>query len=282
MVNRYGEAKSMEEFCNKMQLMNAMGYQGIFEAAGHKLNDIGGVMLWKLNAAFPSVVWQVYDWFLQPNAGYYFMQNACEPLHVQLNLSDYKVAVINRRYKPASGLNVKATLYDIDLKPVFNRTEGLSLFQSEVKEMFSLAGEIEKTKGVTFVVLDLKDGSGKVVSNNTYWLSSDGDFKTMNDMREIEVNVKLLMSVVMNTEKEWTVEIANPSDMLAFFVRAQLMDGLDEILPSYWSGNYITLAPGDTKKLTVSCPVSLSGGVSPRLRISGWNVKDSVITLEKD
>ena len=282
MVNRYGEAKSMEEFCDKMQLMNAMGYQGIFEAAGHKLNEIGGVMLWKLNAAFPSVVWQVYDWFLQPNAGYYFMQNACEPLHVQLNLSDYKVAVINRRYKPASGLTAKAALYDIDLKPVYNRTESLSLFQSEVKEIFSLADEIEKTKGVTFVVLNLKDGSGKVVSNNTYWLSSDGDFTTMNDMREIEVNVKLLMSELKNTEKEWTVEIANPSDMLAFFVRAQLMDGLDEILPSYWSGNYITLAPGDSKKLTVSCPVSMSGGVSPRLRVSGWNVKERVITLEKD
>ena len=63
MVKRYGEPVSMEDFCNKMQLMNAIGYQGIFEAAGHKLNDIGGVMLWKLNAAFPSVVWQVYDWY---------------------------------------------------------------------------------------------------------------------------------------------------------------------------------------------------------------------------
>ena len=84
MVKRYGEPVSMEDFCNKMQLMNAIGYQGIFEAAGHKLNDIGGVMLWKINAAFPSVVWQVYDWFLMPNAGYYFMQNACEPVHIQL------------------------------------------------------------------------------------------------------------------------------------------------------------------------------------------------------
>ena len=98
MVKRYGEPVSMEDFCNKMQLMNAIGYQGIFEAAGHKLNDIGGVMLWKLNAAFPSVVWQVYDWFLQPNAGYYFMQNACEPVHIQLNPANQKVHVINRTY----------------------------------------------------------------------------------------------------------------------------------------------------------------------------------------
>jgi len=47
MVKRYGEPSDMKEFCDKMQLLNAIGYQGIFEAAGHKLNDIGGVMLWK-------------------------------------------------------------------------------------------------------------------------------------------------------------------------------------------------------------------------------------------
>ncbi|MBW6500040.1 MAG: hypothetical protein K0B05_01495 [Bacteroidales bacterium] len=282
MVNRYGEAESMEEFCDKMQLMNAMGYQGIFEAAGHKLNDIGGVMLWKLNAAFPSVVWQVYDWFLQPNAGYYFMQNACEPLHVQLNLSDYMVAAVNRRYKPAPGLTVTATLFSNDLKPVFNQSVVLSLSPSEVKEAISLAPEIEKIKGVTFVVLKLKDGTGKTISNNTYWLSSDGDSKAMNEMKETEVNVIARISDVRNTEKVWNVEISNPSDMLAFFIRAQLMDGPDEILPTYWSGNYITLAPGDSVKLTVSCPVSLSGGGSPRLRVSGWNVKESVVTLEKD
>ncbi|MFO7621358.1 MAG: beta galactosidase jelly roll domain-containing protein [Bacteroidales bacterium] len=282
MVNRYGEAKSMEEFCDKMQLMNAMGYQGIFEAAGHKLNDIGGVMLWKLNAAFPSVVWQVYDWFLQPNAGYYFMQNACEPLHVQLNLSDYRVAAINRRYKPAPGLTVTATLFGNDLKPVFNQSAGLSLSPSEVKEAMSLAPEIEKIRGVTFVVLNLKEGAGKTVSNNTYWLSSDGDFKAMNEMREVDVNVKVQLRGVKNAEKEWGVEISNPSDRLAFFIRAQLMSGTDEILPSYWSGNYITLAPGESMKLTVSCPVSLSMGVSPRLRVSGWNVAEKLVTPEMD
>jgi len=41
MVKRFGKPTGMEEFCDKMQLMNAIGYQGIFEAAGHKLNDIG-------------------------------------------------------------------------------------------------------------------------------------------------------------------------------------------------------------------------------------------------
>jgi exo-1,4-beta-D-glucosaminidase len=61
MVNRYGEPTGMKDFSDKMQLLNADSYRGIFEAVGHKLNQTGGVMLWKLNAAFPSVVWQVYD-----------------------------------------------------------------------------------------------------------------------------------------------------------------------------------------------------------------------------
>ena len=53
-----------------------MGTAESLKPAGHHLTQTGGVMLWKLNAAFPSVVWQIYDWYLEPNAGYYFMRNA--------------------------------------------------------------------------------------------------------------------------------------------------------------------------------------------------------------
>jgi hypothetical protein len=103
MIKRYGQPATIVNFSDKMQLMNAVGYQGIFEADGHKLNETGGVMLWKLNAALPSVVWQIYDWYLEPNAGYYAMQNACEPLHIQFNQDDSTAAVINRMHK-ATGM----------------------------------------------------------------------------------------------------------------------------------------------------------------------------------
>jgi len=53
MVDRYGKPKSIRDFSDKMQLLNAGGYRAIFEATGHKLRETGGVMLWKLNAAFP-------------------------------------------------------------------------------------------------------------------------------------------------------------------------------------------------------------------------------------
>jgi beta-galactosidase/beta-glucuronidase len=279
MVKRYGEPVSMENFCDKMQLMNAIGYQGIFEAAGHMLNDIGGVMLWKINAAFPSVVWQVYDWYLQTNAGYYTMQNACEPLHIQLNLIDNKVTVVNRKYKPAPNLTAVVEVFDIDSRSIFREEAYFSLGASEVKESTSLAEVLDKSKGVSFIMLNLKNNAGEVVSHNVYWISKNGDYKAMNKLPEISVSASLLKTENGKTETKRTFSITNNSGKIAFFIRPQIMGDGREILPSYWSGNYITLAPGEKTILSVSCPDKALKGKTQLLKINGWNVKEQEINL---
>lgn len=279
MVKRYGEAVSMEDFCDKMQLMNAMGYQGIFEAAGHKLNDIGGVMLWKLNAAFPSVVWQVYDYYLMPNAGYYFMQNAVEPIHIQLNLADNKVLALNRTYSNVSGLTAVADVYGMDSKRIFHEEKSISLNATQVSEASSLSSVLSGTKEVRFVVLRLKDKSGKTVSYNSYWLHPDNDFRSLNDMKNTEVNVKITGYDETKNDRSWTVEVANNSDQLAFFIRPQLMTDGAEALPSLWSAGYFTLAPGESRIIKVTVPTAVLEGKEPQVKISGWNVNGIVTDL---
>jgi hypothetical protein len=279
-VRRYGEPRSMKDFCDKMQLMNAIGYQGIFEAAGHKLNDIGGVMLWKLNAAFPSVVWQVYDWFLQTNAGYYFMQNACEPLHIQLNLSNMKVMIINRKYKPAPALIAQIEVYSTESKSLFKEEAFFNLGPSEVKETTSLNSIREKNEGILFVVLNLKDNDDRIISHNVYWLSSDGNYKAISNLPETSVTVKLLKQGQSKSDKKYTISVTNNSGKLAFFIRSQLMAEGEEVLPSYWSGNYFTLAPSESRMLTVSCPLAKLNGMVPDIKISGWNVNEKEISTD--
>jgi hypothetical protein len=281
MVKRYGEPVSMEDFCNKMQLMNAIGYQGIFEAAGHKLNDIGGVMLWKLNAAFPSVVWQVYDWFLQPNAGYYFMQNACEPIHIQLNLNSQKVMILNRTYKPVSNLTAHVGVYSLDSESLFTEEINISLAATEVKEITPLTSILGSARDIVFVVLNLKNSSGKVVSHNVYWLSNDGDYKTINDMPVTAVQSRILKEEQDKTEKIWTIQITNTTNKLAFFIRPQLIADGEEILPSFWSANYITLAPSESTIVSVSCPIEKLTREAPVIKISGWNVDAQNLVLNK-
>jgi len=279
MIKRHGEPQSMEDFSNKMQLMNAVGYQGIFEAAGHKLNDIGGVMLWKLNAAFPSVFWQVYDWYMMPNAGYYFMKGACEPIHIQLNLISNKVLVINRPYKPAANLTALVELYGADSKKLYTETVKVTMASSEVKEVSSLSTQLTQAKGVTFVLLTLKDASGKVVSRNTYWISSTNDFKPLNEMTKTTVQTKILKSEKLKSENKWTIQVANNTDKIAFFIRPQILAEGAEVLPSFWSDSYFTLAPSETTTITVSCPAVNLNGKKTGLKISGWNLPEQVLLI---
>jgi beta-galactosidase/beta-glucuronidase len=282
MIKRYGEPSGMENFCDKMQLMNAIGYQGIFEAAGHKLNDIGGIMLWKINAAFPSLVWQVYDWFLMPNAGYYFMQNACEPVHIQLNLMNNKITVVNRTYKPKSDLTAQVDVFGLDSKSVFHEAAKVSLGATDVKETTSVANVLAESKGVVFVILNLKDGMGKTISHNAYWLSKDNDYKTMNTMAETAVSVNVLKEENGKHDRKWVLQVTNSSDKIAFFIRPQVMAGGEEILPSFWSESYFTLAPTETTTITVTCPLVKLIGRTPVLKVSGWNVTAKEISLKKN
>jgi len=273
-IKRYGEPVS-----NKMQLMNATGYQGIFEAAGHKLNDIGGVMLWKLNAAFPSVVWQVYDWYLQPNAGYYSMQNACEPVHIQLNLNNNTVTILNRTYKAVKSLTADVRVYNMDSKSLFKEEVYFSLSPSEVKETTSLSRVLNKNKGIAFIVLNLKNADDDIISHNVYWLSPDGDFKALNELPSSQVQVNLLSEEKGDKETTWIIQISNNNDRIAFFTRSQIMSAGEEILPGYWSGNYITLAPAENTTFTVTCPSAVLEGQDTYLRVSGWNVEAQNISL---
>jgi hypothetical protein len=54
----------------------------------------------------------------------------------------------------------------------------------------------------------------------------------------------------------------------------------EEILPSYWSANYFTLAPSETITVTVSCPVAILKGKTPVVKISGWNVDKQELVLK--
>ncbi len=279
MAQRYGAPESMKDFSLKMQLLNAGGYRAIFEAAGHKLNETGGVMLWKLNAAFPSVIWQIYDWYLEPNAGYYFMKSACEPLHIQLNLDDSAVAVINRTYHPQLQVSYQAEITDINGKSLYKKSGLINADTTSEKEILSLSDVIKNIKGVSFVSLQLIDKNKKPVSENVYWMSPLHDFTSLHQMQPANVNVKVIKSEVIAGAYQWTIQLSNTSKQLAFFINPQLMNGDEEVLPSFWSDNYVSIPAGEAKIITVSCAADKLNNTVPSLKIEGWNIKEQSLSL---
>ena len=122
--------------------------------------------------------------------------------------------------------------------------------------------------------MHLTNADNEVISHNVYWLSPDGDYKAINSLIEGDIQVNVFETEDPKKGKEWSVRLTNESDKLAFFTHLQLMAKDKEILPSYWSGNYVTLAPSEKITLTVTCPEAILSGKEPYIKISGWNIED--------
>jgi hypothetical protein len=170
-------------------------------------------------------------------------------------------------------------LFDTSSKSVLHNTEIVKLSSTEVKESLSLGSVLAGQKDVTFVVLKLVDTKGSIVSHNVYWVASNKDFKTLNSLSKTEIQVKVLKTSKGNNESKWTIRFANPGDKIAFFIHPQLVAGEYEVLPSYWSANYFTLAPKESLTVTVGCPPEKIAGRIPVLKVEGWNIGENVIPL---
>jgi exo-1,4-beta-D-glucosaminidase len=277
MIKRLGESKGLKDFSDKMQIMNADGYRGIFEAAGHQLNNNGGVLLWKLNPAFPSVIWQIFDYYLAPNAGYYFMQNACEKIHVQLNLDDSVVAIVNRTFHAQSNIVLDAAMYDINGKLLFQQKKNLNIGESEVMKTIPLSTILSKYTQLSFVVLNLKDAEGHSISHNVYWFAKDHQYQSLKSIDPAKLDVKIIGKETDSINARWRIQFINSGKQMAFFVHPKITSGQDEIFPGFWSGNYFTLAPGESIMLDATYPNASIINKKLQLKLSGWNRNDEMI-----
>lgn len=249
--NVYGfNSKDAAEYVRTAQIVNAEGYRAMFEAANAKLWDItSGVMLWKLNSAAPEVLWLIYDWFLNPNSAYYFSRKACEPLHIQMNANDSKVLIINAQIKGQKDLKVRAKVFDFDLKEKWSREEKVSVEENSYKEVFTVP-QINNITPVYFVRLELLDNKGNVVSDNFYWRSAseNENYSALAKLKDVKLNVSY-KTEEKDGEYSLTVSVKNKTKQLAFLNRLAVIkkDSNEEVLPTIWSDNFLTLMPGEEK-----------------------------------
>ena len=226
-------------------------------------------MLWKLNATWPQVLWQIYDWFLNPNAGYYYAKNALEPLHIQMNEHNRMVSVINTMHRSHEELTADIRLYDFNMNIAWQKQQQLSIGEDRYQELFA----IPQPEGITpvyFARLLLKDKNGKVVSENFYWLSADGknDFRAIAQMPKVDLQLTSTTTtkdgdIVMN------IKAKNPTNRLAFMHRLMITKGNsdDEVLPTFWTDNFLTILPGEECEVTATFARQDLDGAIPVLKL---------------
>ena len=287
----YGEPTDIEDYCWKAHFMAAVAHRAMREAVNHRMWELtSGFGDWKLNAAFPDVQWQLYDWFLRPTVSLYFVRKSCAPLVVQLSPLDQSVCVVNNTLAECRGLVVRARIVNLALRTIGEREATLDVRANAFREVFTLPRPQERDlSNIQFVRLELRDSSGALLADNFYWLPWHRAYDTtsrlhrMPELRRLpraRVVVDLLSALAPaiggRDELAGRVRVANPSaDRLVFFLRLAVGAGPDgeEALPSWWDDNYLSLLPGEERTIGVRLPAASLGGKDPWLRIDGSNVE---------
>jgi exo-1,4-beta-D-glucosaminidase len=213
-----------------------------------------------------------------PNGAFYGAKNACEPLHIQYCYDDNSIKIVNCFYHDFSGLIAKVSIFDFNMTEVMSTMMDAKVAADGSEKISTIEIPKDITK-VYFLKLELLDASGKQVSSNFYWLSSNGDEKAdFTDLMKLpatNVNVTATSLRQEGNKGQLTVTIENPGTGLAFAVNPKIlkMTSKDPVLPVFWEDNYITLLPKEKRTLQVEFDMKNLDGDKPFLKVDGWNVK---------
>jgi len=252
----YGEATSLEDFCKKAQLINYDSYRAIFESWNSRLwHNTSGVLLWMSHPAWPSVEWQCYSWDYETNGSWFGCRKACEALHIQMNLDDCSVVVINTSNRETDGLKAEFTCRALDGTLLCKRTGKIeSVPANSLTKVFN--AELPDYGGVYIVRLRLLEGS-KVISDNDYIRKGQSvkDFTALNDLGSTELLISKVSSLGEDEDgcRVISFDITNKGKNSAVSVKLNLVDAGNgqQILPAYFSDGYFNLLPSERRTLTV-------------------------------
>jgi exo-1,4-beta-D-glucosaminidase len=293
----YGKSADLADYLRKAQAMAYDGERAMFEAYRENKYTSTGVIQWMLNNAWPSTIWHLYDYYLQPAGGFYGARKANEPVHIQFSYDDRSVVLVNAGNAALSGLTASAELYGFDLRKQFSRQVTVDASEDSSQKLFPIP-EADNGTTLSFLNLQLKDNHGHLLSSNFYWLPatystfdwanttfvytpspSYEDVTQLNQLPRVRVAAKLSPASGKATAR---VRVTNPGKNLAFMVTLRAVNKTDEkeILPVFWDDNYFALLPGESRTVTVHyMPGELSSLRRIAIEVGGWNVEPQTVSL---
>ena len=111
----YGQSTGIEQFCQKAAALNYDYNRAIMEAAGSRMwNGCNGVLLWMSKSAWANLNWSTYDYYYGVDGTYFGVKKACEPIHIQWDLRNWQVSVVNATQTDRNRLTAVAQVYNLN------------------------------------------------------------------------------------------------------------------------------------------------------------------------
>ena len=272
--NRFGDAKDIDEYLYRADMLNYESTKAMFESFRARWPHTTGIIQWMLNGARPGIYWQLYDYYKQPNAAYYGVKKGNAPVQLIYDYHQKAVFAVNETLDPVS---FKASMYLTRNSANEKREQTIRVAPATSVKVFNIDLEDDPA---AFLFLKCKDADGKVFESNEYFVVAANDTYDWDSSSWVhtpitayasykmldEMTVRTCELSVSRKEAEsgllYEVKVSNPTDKVAFMVRLTAKDSKGNLAcPAYWSDNYLTLAPGETKTVTCNLP-SLEGGAT--------------------
>lgn len=282
----YGFPNSMPTYSRTAQTMQYDGERAMFEAYTRNKYVSTGVIQWMLNNAWPSIIWHLYDYYLNTGGGYFGTKKACEPMHVQYSYDDHSIYAVSSLPSPVPSLTVHVQVFDLNLHPVFQQTKTINLAADDSQRVLDIPSSVfQPEDSVHFVRLEMTNRAGKVVSRNFYWIPSKltvFDWPktkytttpaiTYANMQALRSLPKAEIRGTLTVEgRTLHVHLENPSHALAFQVEAVGKDAKGNVvLPLLWNDDFVELMPGEHRDLTATLPAK-TPAEGATVVVSAWN-----------
>jgi hypothetical protein len=273
---RYGKVANLADFVRKGQLANYEAFRAMYEGRNAKLfNPSTGAITWMSNPAQPSFVWQLYHHDLEPNASLFAARKACEPIHIQLNEKEGNIQVINNLGTALTQAQAYLTIYNLNGTTAYKANFKVTAQPSKATDLGMIKWPASLTD-VHFIKLELNGADGKLISDNFYWraLPEHADsLAALNNLPRVKLHIEVKREDKGNN-CFLKVTLHNPSGQLALMTHLQLrrQKSNERVLPVYYSDNYMSFVPNETKTITIEVAKADLKGEAPLILADGWNI----------
>ena len=193
-----GVASSVAEYLAMSDLYSNTAYRAIYEAANKARPRNAGTHLWKTNAAWPSMVQQVFDWFLCCNGGFYGMKAALKPVHVQTSIDDCGVQVVSTLSRDQNAMRVSAEIWSIEGKVVATKEWTIDVPADQTVPVETIPLEVGDGR-LYFVGLTLRDKDGAEVDRQVTWMQKDCKWHELLKVQPTRLSLSVRSSRMMRT-----------------------------------------------------------------------------------
>src|SRR5436190_11963362 len=204
-----------------------------------------------LSGAWPNLHWQLFDYYLKPAGSYFGAKVGARPEHVSYDYDQKILYLISHSVTSQGARNVDIDLIDVNGKAL-SRGEITTTASPNAAKQLGVVPGIDEIEDVAFLKLVLRDSSNSVLSRNVYWLTRKNDvlnwgnstwyYTPVTEYSDLTAVFKIplaLVDVVVSPLQEQTnmtqaqVVLENKSDVPAFFLRMNLLEGEDgqEVIP---------------------------------------------------